>query len=202
MWAYDPSRREYRELPALPVRLDHVAAVSYRGTLYVVGGWRDGAPSAVLEIYDFRTGRWTHGPDMPTARHHHGAAALAGKPDVVGGRNPGDYGLDTVEVLDPRSGRWSRGPRLPLGSGGLGVVSVAGAIVAASGGDDHEGWVTPAAWALRPGQGWIRLADLNVPRHGHATVALGSTVYVFGDAPCPGYGRTDTAEALRIAGGR
>ena len=87
---------------------------------------------------------------------------------------------------------------LPLGAGGLAVVSAAGMVVAIGGGDDGENWVTPATWALDPDEGhWRRLADLNVARHGHGAAAVGSDVYVFGGAPCPGYGRTDAVESLR-----
>ena len=60
-------------------------------------------------------------------------------------------------------------------------------VLAIGGGDDEEQWVTPAAWALAPGDSkWRRLADLNVSRHGHAAAAVDSGVFVFGGGTVPG----------------
>ena len=76
-------------------------------------------------------------------------------------------------------------------------------LVAIGGGDDAEAWVTPATWALDADEGgWHRLADLNVARHGHGAAAVGSEVFVFGGAPCPGYGVTDAVESLKPTAGR
>ena len=67
------------------------------------------------------------------------------------------------------------------------------------GGDDAEGWVTPATCSFEPTTDRrSRLADLRTARHHHAAAASGSDVYVFGGAPCPDYGRTDSVEKLTL----
>jgi Kelch motif protein len=204
VWKYTPENSSWTELPPLGVARGAAAGAVVDGRLYVVGGSThshsgDVTPTGVVEVYDFATGRWSRGPDLPTPRHHHGVAELDGRVWAVGGRGDTDVSLDTVEVFDPSSGRWTEGPRLPFGAGGLSLDNVSGKLVAAGGGDDDEGWVTPATWALGASDpSWTRLADLSVPRHGHGSAAVGDKLYVFGGAPCPGYGRTASVEGLQV----
>ena len=70
-----------------------------------------------------RTRRWSRGPDMPTARHHAGAAAIGDDVYVLGGRADVDLSLDVVERFDTRTSRWEEAPHLPQGVGALAVVS-------------------------------------------------------------------------------
>jgi N-acetylneuraminic acid mutarotase len=156
-------------------------------------------PYTFLEIFDPRTGRWTLGPGMPTARHHLATAVLDGKLYVLGGRQPGDFSLTAFERFDPETGEWAELPALPEGAGGLAAASAGGLIIATGGGDDGEGWVTPATWAFDPDAArWRRLADLSVARHGHAAAAVGRRVFAIGGSPCPGFGNTPSIESLTV----
>lgn len=204
-WRFSPQTGRWAALQPMRVPRGSAAAAVIDGRVFVVGGSESGRDeprsSAVVEIYDLRTGTWSRGPDMPTARHHHGAAAVGGKLVVVGGRTDADLSVDAVERLDPAHGTWERLAPLPLGVGGLAVVSAAGMVVAIGGGDDREHWVTPATWGFDPADGsWHRLADLNVARHGHGAAAVGEMVYVFGGSPCAGYGLSDAVESLPLKG--
>jgi N-acetylneuraminic acid mutarotase len=207
LWRYSPDGGKWETLAQMDTpRAGHAAAV-IGDRLYVVGGTTDAPfsdenqpPLTSLEIFDFQTGEWSRGPDMPTGRHHFGAAALDGRLYAVGGRAPGNFALETVERFEPERGEWERLAPLPLGTGGPSVVTAGGKIVVVGGGDDIEDWVTPATWALWPKQErWRRLADLQVPRHGHASAALRDRIYVFGGAPCADYGRTPNVESLSAA---
>jgi serine/threonine-protein kinase PknK len=206
LWRYSPGEENWVELPAMATpRAGHAAGV-IGDRLYVVGGMTDSAfvdkerpPLTSLEIYDFRTGEWSSGPDMPTGRHHFDAAVLDGQLYAIGGRAVDDWALDAVERFDPDSGDWEQLAPLPQGTGGQGVEAVAGRIVVLSGGDDLELWVTPATWAYDAEQDqWRRLPDPTVPRHGNASAVVGDRVYIFGGAPCAGYGRTASAESLSV----
>jgi N-acetylneuraminic acid mutarotase len=161
-------------------------------------------PYSSLEIYDFRSGRWTPGPPIPTARHHTAAAVVAGKLYVAGGRVPDDFSDNAFERLDPRSGHWEKLPPLPLGAGGLAAVAARGKVVVIGGDDERNwtagrGWVTGSTWSFDPARSrWRRLPDLGVPRHAHAAAVAAGRIYVFGGATCPGFGRTDAAESLPL----
>jgi N-acetylneuraminic acid mutarotase len=200
VWRYSVRAEEWAALAPMRIARGSPAAAVIGDKIYVAGGSKDeqgavtGALSSV-EVYDIATGAWSSAPDMPTPRHHHGAAALDGRLVVVGGRNADDLSLDVAEQFDPASGRWTRLPSLPAGSGGVAVVAAGDRIVAVGGGDDEELWLTPAAWAYDPtSEAWTRIADLRVARHGHAAAAVGRDVYVFAGSPCPGYGHTDAVE--------
>jgi hypothetical protein len=210
VWRYSTRSRRWSELASLPTARGGLGAAVIGGRLYAAGGapstYPDyyAKPYGTLEVLDLHSGRWTAGPDMPTARHHVAAAVLDDMLYMVGGRSPSDFALATVERFDPERGRWQRLPRLPQGVGGPAATTSGGRLVV-TGGDDEEGlregggWVTPAAWSYQPGDSrWRRLPDLSVPRHGHAAAPLGGRVYVFEGAACPGYGRQRSAESLEI----
>jgi N-acetylneuraminic acid mutarotase len=208
LWRYSPDDGQWTELEGMrQARGAHGAAV-IGDRLYVVGGGTtyafesEGiATIATMEVYDFTTGEWRDGPDLPTRRHHFGLAALDGQLYAVGGRDGSDYALDAVERFDPGTGRWEVLPPLPEGSGALTVTAAGGEVNAVGGGDDDqvagEAWVSPATWAFDPGRGqWRRAGDLEVPRHGHAAAEFDGRLYLFGGSPCLGLGRTHAVESL------
>jgi hypothetical protein len=204
MFAYSPRTRTWRQLASMGVPRGSPAAAAIGRHIYVSGGnvanreARD-ASTDVVEIYDRSTGRWSRGPVMPTARHHAGAAAIGTDVYVVGGRARRDLSLDVVERYDSRTRRWETAPHLPQGVGALALVAARGRLVAIGGGDDIEEWVTPGTWSFEPAtERWRRLSDLREARHGHAAAAVGDEIYVFGGAPCPGYGRSDSVEMLTL----
>jgi N-acetylneuraminic acid mutarotase len=251
LYVYDPGTGAYRRQPDLPQRLDHTALATWKGNLYLFGGFTDSRPSAnvwrysprtrqwtklapmrqargglaggvigdryyavggvlrqttqhpqifgTLEIYDFRTNRWSRGPRMPTGRHHVAAVVLGEKLYAVGGRGARDLSLSTLERFDPATRTWERLPPLPFGVGDPGAVAARGRLVVLSGGDDAEKWVTPATWSFDPRTGWWRrLSDMVRPRHGFAFAVSGGRIYVFGGAPCARYGRTGATESIDV----
>ena len=204
-WRYDPETNEWTELPPMTLARGAGGTAVVGDKLYVVGGapntfgaTAQGSPYATLEIYDFRTGEWSRGPDMPVPRHHLVAAGLGGKLYVVGGRSGL---LDTnndvpptgeFDRYDPKTEEWVRLPALPFPASYPGITTAAGKIVVVGGEDqtqweDGGGWVTPAAWAFDPKAGrWERLPDLNIERRGMGAASVGGRVYVLSGSYCPG----------------
>jgi Kelch motif protein len=212
VWRYSTATRHWTQLRPLRIARGGLGAVVIGDRLYAVGGGPSTYPNVrakpygTLEVLDLRSGRWSFGPDMPTPRHHLAATALGGMLYVIGGRAPTDFSLAAVERYEPSRERWQRLVPLPQGVGGAEALAAGGRILVA-GGDDEEGlgdgggWVTPAAWSLRPGDSrWRRLPDLSQARHGHASAAFGGRLYVFEGSPCPGYGRARSAESLPVPG--
>jgi hypothetical protein len=205
-WRYSLARRRWDALPPMPTARGALGGAVVDGRLYAVAGapptFQHEAvpPYRTLEILDLQTGTWTSGPPLRYPRHHIGTTVVDGSLYVVGGRGRTDYSLPYNERFDLATQRWTTQAPLPQGSGGLSAVTVGGELVAVGGGDDHAGWVTGATWAYDPGSDrWRRLPDLVHARHGHGAAAVGSRAFVFGGSPCPGIGRSDSAETLDLS---
>jgi len=129
--AYSPKRDAWRRLPNLPLAVEHAAGASYRGRLFVVGGYgADRRPVRAAFVFDGRS--WRRLPDPPEARAAAAAAmTAAGKLYIVGGRSASGLAVTTL-VLDLRTRRWSRlagtTPREHLAATALGglVYAIAG----------------------------------------------------------------------------
>ena len=205
LWRYSPASRRWTRLAPMGQGRGGLDAAVIGDKIYAVGGKGPGFPDldtdpyATLEVFDIRTGRWSRGPDMPTARHHLGVAAVDGKLYAVGGREVGDLSLGAVERFDPVTEAWETLAPIPQHVGSLGVASDDDEVFATGGGDDSEGWVTPATWAYSPERRvWRRMPDLRQARHGHTAVVVGRRLRVFGGAPCDGYGGTASVESLAL----
>jgi hypothetical protein len=205
LWRYSPATRRWTRLAPMGQARGGLDAAVIGDKIYAVGGKGPGFPDldtdpyATLEVFDIPTGRWTRGPDMPTARHHLGVAAVDAKLYAVGGREADDLSLGAVEAFDPATGVWETLADLPQHVGSLGVTAGENEVFATGGGDDSEGWVTPATWAYSPERRtWRRMPDLRQARHGHTAAVVGRRLWVFGGAPCDGYGGTASVESLTL----
>jgi len=107
--AYSTDRNRWRRLPDLPVAIDHAAAASANGRVYIVGGY--GGDRAPLDTaFALENGTWRRLAPLPDARAAAAAAIAGGRLYVVGGVG-GRRSLARVAfALDLRTGRWSRLP--------------------------------------------------------------------------------------------
>jgi N-acetylneuraminic acid mutarotase len=217
---YDPATDKWSEMPPMGRARGGAGATVIGDKLYVV----DGGPQpynveeprpayAHLEVFDFRTGKWSVKAPPPVGVHHVEAASLVGKVYMAGGRIDEEKSSAAFVRYDPASDKWTRLPDLPEGKvSSLGVVSAGGKIVV-FGGDDEEGWedgggfVSPTTWAFDPGtERWTRLPDLHVERHAFGAAVVGDRVYAIAGSICPGLKpggavATHTVESLRVPTG-
>jgi N-acetylneuraminic acid mutarotase len=198
-WRYDVAGDRWTELASMRQPRGGVGAAVIGDKLYSVGGGEnefyyeglvEGTPT--LEIYDFRTGVWTQGPDMSHPRHHVTAGALNGKLYVVGGRSMERQALPIVERYDPRTEEWETLQQLPIAVSSAGVATAGGKLVVSGGADETNwqkggGYVTPSAWAYDPRrERWERLPDHHIERRGHGTATANGRVYSLMGSPCSG----------------
>lgn len=216
-WEYDPATEEWTRLAQMPQPTAGGASVVIGDKLYVAGGAPQTfgatgpvAPFPDLQIYDFASGEWSEGPEMPNPRHHVGGATVGGDLYVAGGRGEEDHSLPTFERYDPAKDEWESLPELPLGVASPGLVAVDGKLVIVGGEDqdeweDGKGWVTPSAWEFDPQTNrWSRLPDMKYERRGGGVAAVGNRVYAIGGSYCPGLKPggpvgTHTVESLDVA---
>jgi N-acetylneuraminic acid mutarotase len=102
---YDPRRHAWESLPDLAVARGGIASARLRdGRIVVFGGEEldaGGETIAEVELFDPRTRRWSRLPDMRTARHGLGGAALGNRVFALkGGVVPGLSVSPTIEFLD------------------------------------------------------------------------------------------------------
>ncbi len=198
-WEYDPATKRWTELPSLPRPTAAGATVVVGDKLYVASGAPQTfnasgpiAPYPQLQVYDFATGKWSLGADIPHPRHHVGGATVDGELYVVGGRGEEDHSLATFERYDPATDSWERLPDVPFGVASPGLVAIDGKLVVVGGEDQYDwedggGWVTPAAWAFDPRTDrWTRLPDMHLERRGSGVAATEDRVYALGGSYCPG----------------
>jgi N-acetylneuraminic acid mutarotase len=184
---YSIAGDRWRRLPDLPVAVDHAAAASANGQVYVLGGY--GADRRPLRTaYVLSEGRWRALARLPEARAAAAAAVAGGVLYVVGGVD--GRGLARVALaLDLSSGRWSRLPG-PTPREHLAAAATGGRIYALGG--RTAGYDTNVALleVYRPSsRSWSHLPPVPQARGGTgATVASGLIVSVGGEEPAGAIG--------------
>jgi Kelch motif/Galactose oxidase, central domain len=107
--AYSIPADRWRRIPDLPVAVDHAAAASANGRVYVVGGY-GGDRSPLDTVFVLERGQWRQLARLPDGRAAAAAAIAGGKLYVVGGID-GRRSLARIAfALDLRTGRWARIP--------------------------------------------------------------------------------------------
>jgi Kelch motif protein/kelch motif-containing protein len=180
---YDPRRDRWSRARSMPLALNHPAAATWRGRVYVVGGYTASTglegDSAALLRYDPPRDRWARLADMPTAR---GALAVgvAGDRLYAAGGAAGGRALRTLEVYDLRRDRWRRGPPMPTAREHLAGAVHGGAFYVLAGRSAEQGNVAVAERFV-PGRGrWERLPAMRKPRGGIAAAVVGGRIVVVG----------------------
>jgi N-acetylneuraminic acid mutarotase len=182
--AYSIARNAWRRLPDLPVAVDHAAAASANGNVYVVGGYGAGRDPLKTVFVLGAGSTWRQLAPLPDARAAAAAAIAGGKLYVLGGVD-GRRGLARAAfALDLRTGRWARipgpAPREHLAAAAVGprVFALGGR----SGGIDTN---TNRFEAYDPRtRRWTRLAPVPLARGGTgATYVNGRIVSVGGERP-------------------
>jgi N-acetylneuraminic acid mutarotase len=181
--AYTIATDSWRRLPDLPVAVDHAAAASANGAVYVVGGYgSDRRPLKTAFVLE--RGRWRRLAPLPDARAAAAAAIARAQLFVLGGVD-GRRGLARVAfALDLKSGRWSRVPgpapreHLAAATSGTSVYALGGR---SSGIDTNTARFERYDPASRR---WTRLAPVPEARGGTgATLVNGTIVSIGGERP-------------------
>lgn len=169
-------------LPSLPVGVNHAAAASFDGKLYVVGGFlEDKVSSDHLFIYDPIANNWSQGAPMPTPRAAPTANFINGTLYVAGGENADISALDTLEAYHPSNNTWIELDPMPTARQHLTSAAVDGKLYVIGGRTAGPSTNLNSTEVFDPQSGnWTVLEDMPSERSGIAAAAVGDAIYVFG----------------------
>jgi N-acetylneuraminic acid mutarotase len=164
VFAFDPARGTWSQLPSMHYTRDAPTAAVIAGKLYVTGGF-DGANNVnqpALEIYDPATGLWSQGAPIPHAYYGATVAVLDGKMYVIGGCGTSGVCTSTnVQVYDPATDAWTAAAAYPRKISFLGCGAISGKLYCAGGFDHDLGYGTTAAYVYSPkANTWRSVAPL------------------------------------------
>jgi N-acetylneuraminic acid mutarotase len=185
--AYDSSSNKWiTGISSLPVAVNHAAADSYNGKIYVVGGYLDDrVPTNRLFIYDPSQNTWSEGASMPTTRAALTAKFINGILYAVGGANLDFKKLSTNEAYNPSTNTWSSKAPMPTARNHLSSAVVEGKLYAIGGRTSGPSGNLNANEAYNPSTNtWSSKAPMPTARGGIASAAINGNIYTFGgEAP-------------------
>ena len=154
---YDPATNRWTPTGSMSVdRYDFTATLLRDGRVLVVGGYSlssAGRSTALSELYDPASGRWTSTGSLRTARRNHTATLLPDGTVLVAGGFNSDGWLRSAELYDPARGRWSRAaPMTTAREGASAVLLGNGRVLVAGGGNPSALQIRRA---LRPDLGQV-----------------------------------------------
>lgn len=111
---FNTRTERYRDLPDLPVGLDHPLMVASKGAIYVAGGASNGDAQERLYRFEPETEEWAELASMESARYAPAGGVIDGRIYVAGGALA-DRGetFSSMEVYDIATDTWSSGPEMP-----------------------------------------------------------------------------------------
>ncbi len=178
VFIFDTVKRRWDRGPALPQALNHPAAASLDGRLYLAGGYRGGtATGAVYELTE--RGGWMARAPLKHARGALGLVALGGLLYALGGRAQDEVG--PAEVYDPATDAWRDLLPLPEARDHVAAAAYRGMACAAGGRVGTFARNTDRVDCWDPGrQQWTALHRLPRPTSGAAAGVLDGRLIVLG----------------------
>ena len=166
---FDPVTGRYTELAPLPKGLNHIGFVTYRGSIYVVGGhgtllW-GASPQDGFYRYTPGRDRWVRLPSLPTPRGAVAVAVLGDRLYVAGGMAAG-VPLRVVEAYDFGERRWERVADMPADREHVAGAALGGRFYVV-GGRNRQTDALPDVTRYDPAtDSWERIPDLPIREGG------------------------------------
>jgi N-acetylneuraminic acid mutarotase len=184
VFAYDPARKAWSQLPSMTYGREAPTAAVIGGKLYVTGGW-DGADNLnqpALEIYDPATRLWSLGAPIPHAYYGASVAVLGGKMYVIGGCSADQVCASTdVQVYDPARNTWTEAAAYPRKISFLACGGISGKLYCAGGFDHDLQMGTTAAYVYDPqANTWSPVASMPADLWGGGYAAANGQLLISG----------------------
>jgi len=191
---YDIVKEEWikSNIAQIPASLDHTAAASYDGKIYVVGGFHERkTPTDKLFIYDPKKNEWEEGKPLPSPRGALTAEFINGTLYAIGGLNSSQIPVDTNEAYDPQTNTWTTKSPMPTARHHLSSAVIDGKLFAVGGrilgngvpsedmdealsNFDRNEMYDPQS------DSWLIRESMLVNRSGFTAATFNGNIYVFG----------------------
>jgi N-acetylneuraminic acid mutarotase len=167
----------------MPTARTGLAAVTYEGLIYAIGGEDLEGVTGVTERYDPERDEWQALAAKPTPISFVQAAVIGGRIFVPGGELSGGEITDVLEIYDPRLDRWESGLNLPVPLSGYALVAYEGRLYVFGGfdGDQYrrEVYTYLPGSAGEPGT-WQEMTSMPGARGFLGAAASGGKIYLIG----------------------
>jgi len=180
---YNVKNNSWKSIAPLPRGLNHPAAASYDGKIYVVGGYisSEWIPSNQLFIYDPIKNQWTEGNPMPTPRGALNALFVNGILYAIGGRD-NTKSLNINEAYDPLTNNWISKPSMPTARNHAASSTVDNKIYITGGRAGPYALTNVNANEMydTETEKWTAVEPMPSKRSGTAAAAINNSFFVFG----------------------
>jgi non-specific serine/threonine protein kinase len=182
---YDTTLHQWNNGPNLPFPVHHAMMVTYRGQLWLIGGFRpqgnNPEAAASNKVLILKNGHWTDGPSLRHARAAAAAVVAGDKIVVVGGRTGGkvEQEVPTTEVYDGKG--WHDARSLLVPGDHLAAVTDGTYVYAIGGRDLSSSKNTNAVQRFDPATGqWTQLTPMPVANSDMGAAYVGGQLIIFG----------------------
>jgi N-acetylneuraminic acid mutarotase len=188
---YDPINNTWTQSTPLPISIDHTAAVSYQGKLFLVGGFlEEKNPTDKLWIYDSNSDTWTEGAPLSSPRGALAAEVINGTIYAIGGVNLTHQPVTTNEAYNIENNTWSlkepmTKPRHHVASAVVGdsIYVLGGRLL----GNGEPSEINEALTNMDDNSRydpktdkWVELEPMQIRRSGFTASETNDQIYVFG----------------------
>jgi hypothetical protein len=190
--AYDTRTRTWSLRSSMPADVNHAAAASYHGSMYVLGGYTGfpengpfhgltGDETNRFFRYSPTADTWRELAPMPTRRGALATAVIGSRLYAVGGYSAALGTVARLEIYDFHTGHWTRGPDMSEPREHLAAAALDGALYVFGGRDFYGGQTYATAERFVPSLNrWEQLPPMRVPHAGFQAVAASDRIVVFG----------------------
>jgi len=180
---YNVKNNSWKSVAHLPQGLNHPAAASYDGKIYVVGGFisTEWIPTNQLFIYDPIKNQWTEGNPMPTPRGALNALFVNGTLYAIGGQDNAKS-LNINEAYDPLTNNWISKPSMPTARNHAASATVDNKIYITGGRAGPYALTNVNANEMydTETEKWTAVEPMPSKRSGTAAAAINNSFFVFG----------------------
>ncbi|MCU1428554.1 MAG: Kelch repeat-containing protein [Actinomycetia bacterium] len=178
---------------SLPAPLDREVAATLDGQILVLGGNRDGGPTAIVDTIDPRTGAARRLALLASAEHDAAGGMLAGRPAMFGGG--AGTATDAVQVVQA-GGTTTVVGHLPHARADVASASARGVVYVVGGYDGAT--LTPDVLATTDGVSFRVVGQLPIGVRYPAVAIAGEKLFVIGGATSGGENAGVDTDAVQV----